>query len=518
MVLPPALQSRESANEVASVQMMPSLSPETAKKSRPWLFPLSLLLFIVCIAVGWMFAYPPYGVSDEPAHTIKALATANGQLSGDSAVGQFGYDAEVYRIPGTFSSIWHFICYSAGTDITPDCVGDFPEDPNVIENTSTASEYPPLFYALVGWIGWEVPTQVGFYLMRSMSAVLFLAVISLSLIVAHRNRFGAFKTAAVFVSCTPALVSFGPIINPFALEVALALLFWVAATSSLNEFDQRVSTPSRLIGIGVLFGLTRPASFVWMIAILGLLAIFYFRFSDLRDEIRRWWPVLIASLVSIFISLGWYFWQLKGASLGGGSPSSQSILSNVRYSFMRLDDYVLQLFGHFGWTSLYPPLLVPICAVSAIAVLAIPIGPLSRRDFCARWIACAVVGLAPLVLEGLRARSSGFGYQGRYLLPVAVGLPILFASGVSSFTVRRVRTVVALAGIAQLVALAYTAHRYLVGTGGPYWWIGKERWSPPIGGSGLALILLVAAVFLYGAVKSLELTIIETSQPKPSTQ
>lgn len=466
-------------------------------------FRVYLLLFLMLLAIGWLFTYPPYGVSDEPAHTVKALAVANGEFEGPKTVGQFGYAAEVFNIPATFSSIFHFVCYGASLDTTPDCVGNFPDDPTTVVNTSTAATYPPLYYALVGWLGWIFPTQAGFYMMRGMGLIAVLGVLILAFRSAAKASNSVNREALLFVACTPAFVSFMPVVNPFALEVALALCFWLQSLAFLEKNASSNVDKVLIVFVGVSFGLTRPASFIWMFSILLILVIFEWENPFKQDSRQKWTWIISGGLLSILISGGWYVHRLRDVPLGGGGQGYASIWANLRHSFENLDDNFLQLFGHFGWTSFYPPLIVPVLGIVAIFLLATaPTCGGEKRNLLQILVPCAVLA-APLVLEGLRASSAGLGYQGRYILPIAVGLPVLWSRRLSP-SEGRITCAIFMAGAANLIALGYSAHRYLVGVSGPYWWLGREKWQPPINGIGLMIIWIAAASALLLAILSLQ--------------
>jgi hypothetical protein len=72
-------------------------------------------------------------------------------------------------------------------------------------------------------------------------------------------------------------------------------------------------------------------------------------------------------------------------------------------SYGHLGNFFRQLFGHFGWTSFYPPVAIPVLFVTAV-VMSIGIMRISTwrlRSGLAALIAFVYFG--PVVLEGARA-------------------------------------------------------------------------------------------------------------------
>jgi hypothetical protein len=130
----------------------------------------------------------------------------------------------------------------------------------------------------------------------------------------------------------------------------------------------------------------------------------------------------------------------------------------------------------------------------------------------------AVAGLTvvvPAVLEFIEARRFGFGWQGRYTLPFAVGLPILCGFALSQrpkgiLARRRVAIVVgAIFGVtfvvAQFGAFAQNLRRYTVGHTGSLLIWQDPAWSPSVSPLllliGYAVLLVALAVWLCaGAV------------------
>jgi hypothetical protein len=119
----------------------------------------------------------------------------------------------------------------------------------------------------------------------------------------------------------------------------------------------------------------------------------------------------------------------------------------------------------------------------------------------------ASVVLVPAVLEFIEARRFGFGWQGRYTLPLAVGLPILcgFALAMEGRAFPRQERIVIMVGIAYVVAqfLAYwqNLRRYTVGYNGALLFWRDPAWSPALPSlfllSAYAVLLVGLAVWLW---------------------
>jgi hypothetical protein len=116
------------------------------------------------------------------------------------------------------------------------------------------------------------------------------------------------------------------------------------------------------------------------------------------------------------------------------------------------------------------------------------------------------------VLEFIEAKRFGFGWQGRYTLPFAVGLPILCGYTLAEEPgriLKRGRLTLVLASafvVAHFLAFWQNLRRYAVGYDGPVAFWFDADWTPPLPSllllAGYALVLVALAVWLWGRAAS----------------
>ena len=479
-------------------------------KSHKTLFAVtSVFLYVTCLTFSWVLIQPPYGVSDEPAHTIKAVASAYGQFDSPQAVGQFGYGAYKYEIPKVFTSIWHFTCYDSNTRVTAACIGDFPEGSELVGTTSTAGPYPPTYYSAVGWPGRLVPSQTGFYLMRFFSALLFCLILTYTFWLQFLSSQSRNAWVSILLLLTPAVSSFAAVINPFAHEISAAALFWSSAillTDSRESGRESKRLWGALIGSAVFFSSIRPSAFLWIAVTVFFVVI---SVPEYENRIARFHDMRMRSIVGIafnavIISLAWSYRPQTNLVINPTNTimpsvgSSGNIFFHMLVSYRHLGVFFRQLFGYFGWTSFYPPVVAPVLFVTAL-VMSFGIMRISTWRLRAGLVALtAFVYFGPVVLEGARASSLGFFYQGRYMLPVAIGIPIyIWLRGEerepNRFTLLLTRTITGLCAGSSIFAANYVARRFVSGTNGRILWFFDVKWNPP-GGPYVLLGLLVCSM------------------------
>jgi len=368
------------------------------------------LFFGYCLAlqVAWALIHPPYGIADEPAHVVKAVATGSGQLRGPEVIGQFDYPAMEYSVPEAYAGIWNFVCANDLSQ-TPGCAEVLSSSKERVAVSSTAANYPPLYYASVGWAGLPFPGPVGFYSMRVLNALLVSALAACCGWIALRSTKPTLFMAALFAAFTAQVAAFGGSVNPQAPEIAAALLFWlggVALAHGMIAADAERTTRVLFVTAAIAFASIRPASFVWMVPSAMVILASSVQPSTWRelwtDSSHRF--VTLVSAAAVALSGLWHVAFTRNVNLGGNAAVGGSLIDNLRISFDHSDEFFMQMFGFFGWTSFYPPLVVPILGVCAVVLLVVASG--SRKS---RWslvvfgLLLAAVVLAPTVLEGARA-------------------------------------------------------------------------------------------------------------------
>ena len=180
-------------------------------------------------------------------------------------------------------------------------------------------------------------------------------------------------------------------------------------------------------------------------------------------------------------------------------------------------------------------MLVGVVASSSVKVMAVvlpwltavvalvTVGALFARR---RWSVLVLLGLLvtslllPAVLQAPSARTDGVAWQGRYGLPVLVGVPLLAVVIARRWFPRHrepTRRLVsgAIVVVAGALALAQldTLQRYVVGDSGPVLFLGEAGWSPPVG-----MLLAVAGVVVASAAfVAVALLVGRTGVSRPST-
>jgi len=458
---------------------------------------------------------------------VKSAAVVRGELTGKKLLVPDEGPGSIFRggftvtvdVPESYT--WQAAnipnCFIYSPDIPAGCAPVFTDQPNSSQWTTWVGEYPPLYYAAVGWTTLVSTGQVGVYLARFVSAALcaaFLATAFASTSSSNRHRIVAL---GVVLAATPMTFFLAGGVNPNGLEIASAVCFWTTFGIALSMRGHPVS---RGLYLAILISAltliaSRPLSVIWLAVAAVVLLI---GFGSPKDLIARTGTVrtaIAATLIGI-ASIAAVIWTFSLDALGnvqGDEPRGLGLIAALRHSASRTPDYIRQMVGVFGWRSTTPPLVLVIAwGIALLFVVAVAL-------FLSRWRArvaillagAAAIGL-PIMMEAVQAHDRGFPWQGRYGLPLAVGLPVTASMALSHSRVldlgfQRFMVVLVVAATAggQVLAHASSMRRYIVGNGVSWWYLFDHGWEPPLPAWLLLLLAIGGAVAL--AVLTLSVTL-----------
>ncbi|MFL6114193.1 MAG: DUF2142 domain-containing protein [Catenulispora sp.] len=483
------------------------------------------------LAAAWALASPLTAVPDENQHMIKAAATVRGQLHG-TPITVITHNGPItnhlpttgYRLPSAYADLVNLHeCYFADASVPASCAKNPGAQPGVALAGTSAGANNPLYYLAVGWPSLLSDGPLGMYGMRLVSAALCAAMLASAVLTAFQwSRRRRHVLAAVLAAATPMVLFLNGSVNPNSLEASSAILLWTAVLSLLT--DPRPDLVPRLLTRAGLATLTllsvRQLGPAWALVIIVCAALAG-RPGALRAVLRRpavWlWSAAVGA-----VGLGCVAWSAKFNVLGvggGGTPAHPDLTFPVaaKYTFGESIDYLRQMVGFFGWLDVRPPYhLEPLWFLPVLALIAAACAVGKVRDLAALALLAFSVIAIPVLAQGRQAQSLGYIWQGRYLLAVAAGLPMLAAAILAKYEPRRARLKAALARLPLAVTgstlllgflMFYTTlRRYAVGTHGP-WLPLHPAWAPP--GS----LLPVVALYLIGAGLA-ALTVLRSRAPQ----
>ncbi|WP_436794188.1 DUF2142 domain-containing protein [Actinospongicola halichondriae] len=473
-----------------------------ANERRRW---WALFALLGMATTAWALASPLMAGHDESSHVVRAAAVARGHGFGRPAPDAFPPEPNVFievPAPEAYALAKRVGCFNKRRDVTPDCAPSFAGGHDVDWVLTYQFRSQPAYYAAVGWTSLIDPAADGVYAMRVVSGLLCAALLASAFTSARVGAHPRWTVLGVAVALTPEALYLAGSVNSNAVEVAAAVGVW-AALLALTRVDG--PAPARLVtraGVAmvVLVG-TRGLSPLFGAMIVALVALLLGRDRSvdlLRRRDVRWWAVAVAgTAVTSLAYVEWVRRQLPIERAGQGLGTAVD----------QLGWYLRQGVGIFGSNDI--PLPWPVYAIWALALLCVVVAAVSRFDGRGSLVLAATVAAGigiQIGAEGFSLPPIGFFWQGRYALPLLVGVPMVATTVVATATgPARVRLdrvalvtgpLAALTVAGHLLGFLQAARRFAVtldGPANPLEWMGEQRWTPPPGP-----ILVWTVVFLVG--------------------
>lgn len=308
-------------------------------------------------------------------------------------------------------------------------------------------------------------------------------------------------------AATPMLFFLTGGVNSSGPEIAAAIALW----AGLGVLLQSAEPPRNLVWMSGLAAVSlvaiRRTGVVWVLLIVAIVLVAFGSRERLSALIRRpvVWAWAGATGVAFGCQLAWLS-AVGSLSRGGDNATSPSVASTAAMTFAdAYDTIVVQMVGNFGWLDTPVPAVVVVMWLLGLGTLAA--AAVARRQIRALTAAAATL-LATLLtfvaFEVIEAGSRPGFWQGRYSLPLAVGIPIVLGlsnshSSRSDDVLRVNRPLAAVFVGAQAIAYFVYLERYSVGRGGGFSLFWDSDWSPPI--PALALMVgYTVSVGVFGAM------------------
>jgi hypothetical protein len=473
--------------------------PPHRRRPPAWLLPFVgfFLLF-----AAWALATPYDGTPDEMRHIERAYGVGSGDVAPEP-VARGKVAGAVQQVPG---SLVRTNCFAFHPDVPASCGRPLGGDETKVPVVTAAGRYNPVYYLVVGWPLVVAPDMTGVLAARLLSAALVAGLFGAAVAVAGGLRRRG-VVAGLVVALTPMTAHMSGAVNPNAIEIAAGAALVVALIAVLFEPDGSGGrrAPWWLAGISAAVLITvRPAGPAWFAVIAAVLLIPLTRaryLALLRS--RRVWILSSLLVVIAAAAAGWTLWK-RANQLTPNRPPRPGLgfLDGMKIEFFdQWRRHTSEMVGVLSWLDTPLPVVVQLAwwsSVGTLVFLALALGgPVARW----RVAGLAALGmLVPSAVEAYNAHHYGFIGQGRYYLPMLVGVPIIAAYVVAGrfggdLTTRLARLFAIILLPLQVGALCYTMVRYQQGLPrvatpslNPF----AGSWHPVVG-SVLPVLLAVAA-------------------------
>ena len=503
-----------------------------------------LAALVIVIMLAWIAGAPRSSGPDEPGHQVRAGGLVRWQLDGETYP-DFGFQI-AYEIPGHVG-FPDPVCFAFNEFAPASCTNDLePPDGDVPRGTK-AADYPVWGHIPAG-LGTLAPAAWSGWTARVADAAIPAALIVVSLWVASRRN--ALGVGAGLMAITPMAWFLFAVVNPSGLVIAGGFGLWTALTSRVR------AGPDRTVGLLAAFSwaamvLPRRDGMVWASLIVALVVLS--GEVDIGSQARRIGRVgVVIVATSTLATLAWASRSdSNGAAALFVAPLTPVVAWFARQGWERIrrrtpsllpfyaaglavvgflaglavmtrraggfDRRVLELvigrtggdlteaIGYLGWLDTPLPTTVTFGWLIGLGMLAgagIAVGRWHQLRGAVLVLGAGIY--ASWVLTMFQNDATGTYWQGRYYLPLLVGIPIVLASvDLPEAVGRRIGMSAAFVGLAvSNAALFAMLRRFAVGRSGslfPWDWDTYEAPLPPV--VVLAVHLAASAGLLWWAAE-----------------
>jgi hypothetical protein len=468
-----------------------------------------LVAGLVLLGFAWLFATPPFQPPDEASHYLRALTIDRGRLvgprvpldpTGKAWLAQGGWRAQEQRwIDHDRRGV--FVASRLSPPGEP-CLNDTVDTSGCTEVSYTGDYFPLAFGLPAVAIGVSSTWKPALWLARVASLLPVLLFLALAL--AYPRRRSGWATLGVLASVTPMVLFIGAALNPSGLEIAAALAF-LSGLLALRAEPERFLwwqwfglVASGVVTIlawqlGLFYAVLYVAVWLMLLGRAGARDLFVAQRSRMLVGIG----VLIAAAVVYF-----------GYGLAFGVLHSPLHLTPIGASLRAgRNELTLALRGAIGIFGAYnvalPSPMSQIWLLAAAALLAFAAWRANRRERIVIVLVGAFAVVFPIVFYGFSYRYSGFGLQGRYVLPALILVPMVAGHVLDRHRVSvtgglGVTLRVAIVAIAafQLAAWWVNAHHWAASSSAL---LTHTAWTPPLGWGPLLVAAVAGGLALVAA-------------------
>lgn len=381
---------------------------------------------------------PRHAGPDEPAHIVRGAGIVRGDVFGSPVTGEIDAGAaDVAHADAANAAIRVFDVPPALAEPAETCFAHDPGRPASCATvaaaagsaaastnasadgvTSTAATYPVWGHLLPGLATLVVPGSGAAWLARFLHGlipVLLVAGALTRLLTAGRVT----ATSAVLVAVTPMALFLFAVVNPSGVVVGGAVALWVAG----DELFAGRRDPGWLLPAGFAATvLPRDDGLLWAALIVGVLAVVH------RTDPRAAWRALgrPARVVVAASTLAGALW----AALAGGDlvPVARPAtgIAFAELVVQRTGRHLREAIGVLGWLDTdLPESMYLLWAFAAGLVVMVALAARQHRRAAGAAAALILAVVVGWVLEIVQGRTAGLFWQGRYALPLLLGLVLV---------------------------------------------------------------------------------------------
>ncbi len=468
--------------------------------------PVLVVVGVIALQAAWIAVEPPFGSPDEESHYSRAVSLRTDGLLGEPVPGYGGdpgdddllrrrlavveQEARLVRLPPGFSPAGRS-CFVRDTGAPVSCVDAVaPPPPEEVRVITPIGTYPPLPYLLGAAATYAADGPVSAAAALSVAAaVTAAALVGLAVAALHDPAAGGLSVTGIGLALTPMALYLSASPNPSGLEIVSAVTLTAGALRLSRDPAPPVRAWVALAAGGAVLANCRSVSPAWVLVCLGLAVLLGGGRSVARMVRARPRPAAVAAAVLVAGGAAAAAWTLlhRTETPVTLAPFPESLRGeNADLVVTALTWQPVAAFGYLDWR--IPPAAEWAWWTAVVVLLAVALLAGTARHRLAVVTAVLAAVVTTSLLQAAVLRPTGFGVQGRHVLPVLVVVPLLAGEALLRCRARLPRAaaplrvaVAVVVGAVHVVAVVAAARRAAVGVMGPWSFLAVSAWDPPPG-------------------------------------
>jgi hypothetical protein len=457
--------------------------------------PALLLAAWALLLAAWVMGNAPFAAPDEADHYIRTIGVSEGHLLGkadpNSRIGatptQVAWTAQATRLVSLPRGLdpEPFTCELGRGEPSAACLNAVHASRPAVKAVTTVGNYQPLPYLLPAVVVRAASSApAALRLGRAAEALSALALFAIAVFALY-DAVSPLLSLLGLLAVTPMALFCGATLSGSSTEIAGGVAFFACLLRICRAGPLHTRWWILTAISGAALTLSRSASPAWLVLTLLIAA----GWCGPRSFARRWTdglaPRVAAGVLVLSVALNELWEGLYGSHVEVDTRALHAgPVAGVHEWWRALPELV----GKFGYLNVKLPLVLPVAWFALVVVLLAAAGTVcGKRERIALASILSAGLLGPVVFYALLIRPTGFGLQGRHVLPILVAVPLLAGETLSrrrasarwlqplSFAIP-----IAVA-LMQAGAWYVNAKRYAVGSSGPSWFLGRAAWAPPAG-------------------------------------
>jgi hypothetical protein len=381
-----------------------------------------VVLGVALVQAVWIAVLPPFRGIDEFDHVFRAASVARGEwVAGPYAEHGRG---RLVTVPADIAQAASGQCWALPYTGVDNCFPVAVEKDGSVQIASSAGDYNPAFYWVIGTAARPFSGAAADYAMRIMTALLSTMLIGAAAWAFARGARTAWRLVGLLLALSPVGIYSTVVAAPNGPELAAGIALWCALLAlprATAASEQRAMLGVAGVSATLLCTLRGlgPGFAVLIVALCLTLAP-----RPLLRVLRERRLLVGGMAVALVAALGWVVaW---GRMTSGGKPVVIDAI--VPFDWGQPVAWLLGTVAAFPLRDQPAPTVVYagfLAVFVAVWVLALRVAS-SRLRLVLGALTAGVLAM-PFVLTALTYDSRGVIWQGRYGLPLAVGVPLVSA-------------------------------------------------------------------------------------------